>query len=426
MDPIQVVIPVLRQVAKRPWIMDLVGRFDRWGNLFGPERYEFPYPLFERMREDGPMVKRAVYGGWIITGYDEARQLLSSPHGSMGDSMEVLFKVKPYGQLSPDTRDLLRHMLLFKDGDEHGRLRRLVSRTFTPRAVRVLEERTTEIAREMAGKLAGGGTHDAALEFTSPFPISVISALIGVPDDRWEWAHDRAKLMVQLIDPINSFDAHEVDAAAADVMSYFTELAEERRANPQDDLLSGLVAPDDEGDELTHSELMSMLAMLFFAGFETTAGVLGNAIVALAEHPEQRKLVREQPELWPTAVEELLRYDPAVQMVNRTLLTDVEIGEHKIKKGEVATVFLGTANRDPRLGDDLQELKLDRPDPQVLSLGHGAHHCLGAAIARLELRVGLRAYLEAMGDYTVDTERIEWKQSITLRGPMALPVTPGR
>jgi len=424
-DPVQVVIPMLRQVAKRPWIMELVGRFDRWGNLFGPERYKYPYPLFERIRADGPIVKRAMYGGWIVTGFDEGRQVLSSEHASVGGSIDSLFKVKPYPQLSADSRDLLRQMLLFQDGPAHARLRRLVARTFTPRAVRELEPRTAEIAQDMAAKLASGGTHDAAHGFTSPFPISVISALIGVPDDRWEWAHERAKVIVRIVDPINSFDPREVDRATADVISYFTELVEQRRSNPQDDLLSGLVAPDDDGDELTHGELMSMLSMLFFAGFETTSGVLGNAIVALAKHPDQRELIRRQPDLWPGAAEELLRYDPAIQMVNRTLVRDLDVGGHTIKAGELATVFVGSANRDPRVGNDLHELQLDRKDPQVLSLGHGVHHCLGAAIARLELRVGLRAYVEAMGDYTVDVDAIEWKQSVTLRGPIVLPVTPG-
>lgn len=425
MDAMQIAIPVLREITKRPRILDLMGRFDRWGNMFGPERYEFPYPLFERIRDDGPIVKRTVYGGWIITGYEEARQVLTSEHASMGNSLDILFRVKPYPQLSNDTRALLRQMLLFQDGETHHRLRRLVARTFTPRAVRELEPRTAEIARSMANQLADAGTHDAAYGFTSPFPISVISALIGIPDERWQWAHEKAKIIVQVIDPINSFDPQVVDDATAEVISYLTELAAERKANPTDDLLSGLVAPDDEGDELTHNELISMLTMLFFAGFETTSGVLGNAIVALAANPEQRELVRSNPDLWSGATEELLRYDPAVQIVSRTMLADVEIAGHTIKAGEVATIFLGSANRDPRIGDDLNELHLDRESPQVLSLGHGIHHCLGAAIARLELRVGLRAYIEAMGDYTVDTDNIEWKHSVSLRGPVALPVTPG-
>lgn len=424
MESAQIAIPMLRQLVKRPRVLDVFARFDRWGNLFAPERYSYPYPLWERCRADGPIVKRMTYGGWVVTGYDEARLVLSSEHSSVGESIDTLFKIKPYNKLSADSRNLLRQMLLFQDGEPHARLRRLVSRTFTPRAVARLRPMAETIATELA-EAAASGPHDAVIAFASPFPVRVISALLGVPEERWEWAHHNAKIIIQMIDPINNFDPDEINPAVDEILTYFTELAAERRAEPTDDLLSGLVVPDDDGDELEHRELMSMMGILYFAGFETTSNVLGNSIVALAANPDQRELIRNQPELWPNAAEELLRYDPAIQIVNRTITHDVEIGGEHLKAGELAAVLLGAANRDPRQGSDLHDLRLDRDHPQSVSFGHGVHHCLGAAIARLEIEVGMKTYLDVMGDYTVDTNGTEWKRSVSLKGPTRLPVTPG-
>jgi cytochrome P450 len=170
--------------------------------------------------------------------------------------------------------------------------------------------------------------------------------------------------------------------------------------------------------------MVSLVMILLLAGHETTTGALGNAIVALARHPEQRDLVRRRPELWPNAVEELLRFDTVVQTDPRAALEDATVGGRTIKKGQNLTVMLGAVNRDPRRFDAPDELRLDRRDPSPMSFGHGIHHCVGAALVRAEMRVALPAVVRALGDYAVVEDQLAWKRSIAFRGPSRLVVTP--
>ena len=189
--------------------------------------------------------------------------------------------------------------------------------------------------------------------------------------------------------------------------------------------MTALVEANDEGDKLSTEELVATVTTLLFAGIETTSSLLGNAMVALARHPEQRDLIRAQPELWPNAVEELLRWDAPIEVAQRTATADLEIAGQKIKKGSPFIVSILGANRDPDFYDNPNELHLDRPDPRPLSFGHGIHHCLGAALARLELRVGLQEFMDEFGDYTIDDSKIVWKRNTPMRGPTYLPIRRG-
>ena len=190
---------------------------------------------------------------------------------------------------------------------------------------------------------------------------------------------------------------------------------------PADDLLTELVRCEAEG-QIDRTELLSLLVILVFAGHETTTGVLGNALVALGRNPEQRDLLRTRPELWPNAVEELLRFDTVLQTDPRQALEDVTIAGQRIRAGQNVTVMLGAANRDPARFTDPDRLRVDREDPAPISFGHGIHHCLGAALARLELSVALPAVVEALGSYRVDETHLEWKTSLAFRSPTNLRV----
>lgn len=214
--------------------------------------------------------------------------------------------------------------------------------------------------------------------FAAPLPINVISDLLGVPEQRWGWVAQTSLFIRDVLDPLATADPATVDATFDEITAYYSELADQRLAEPENDLMTGLVQAEEQGDRLSRDELVSFVTLLMFAGHETTTGAIANSIVALANHPNQRALVRANPDLWPNAVEELLRFDTALHTDPRTALDDIEIGGETIKKGQNLTIMLGAVNR---------------------------------------------AFVESFGDYTIDPDQIEWKQSIALRGPSRLPVS---
>ncbi|MGI8756584.1 MAG: cytochrome P450 [Acidimicrobiales bacterium] len=418
----EIALSVLRGLVKRPRLADAVFRFDKWGNILGPDRFVDPYPIYERMRAAGPVSFSPLWQQWAVVGYEEAREVLSSSSFGVAAQLDLLLEARPYSNLSERTKILLRNALLFTDPPLHTRLRSVVNRAFTPRQMQRLEPRIDALARSMVATMATSSKPDAMAALADPLPINVISELIGVPADRWAWMAQISAELRAVLDPFNPIDPADVDATCDDLTAYYSDLADQRLRDPQEDLISELVRAEADDGRLDRSELVSIVTILMLAGHETTSGAIGNAIVTLADHPDQRALVAANPALWPNAVEELLRFDTAVHTDPRAAFEDVTIAGAKIKKGQNLTVMLGAANRDPRRFDDPDELRLDRDDPTPLSFGHGIHHCIGAALARMETRLALRAFLDAFPDYIVDHNTIKWKQSLAFRSPTYLQV----
>ncbi len=421
----QIAFPALRFILDRPKLAELIFRFDKWGNALGPERYSWPYPIFDRMRSDGPVVYRANYQLWFVLGYDEARHVLSSDSFGVEGQRETLVDVRPYSQLSKRSQRFFGNLLLLVDPPRHTRLRRLVSRAFTPAQVRRLEPAAESLTAGLLAAIADDPNPDIVSTFAEPLPINLIMTMLGVPEDKWPWLSKQTDIIAKLINPFKAFDLEEMDESILQLHDYFLGLAGERRADPGEDVLTALGAAEDDGDRLTSEELVAVAVFLMVAGHRTTSGMIGNAALALAKNPEQRDLVRRNPDLWPNAIEELLRYDSAVPSSPRSALEDVEVGGHRIKKGQNVLVFVGAANRDPNHYDRADELVLDREDPRPLSFGHGPHHCLGHALARMELRVALPAFVEAFGDYAIDEPSILWDESLGARGPVSMRVKRG-
>lgn len=333
-------------------------------------------------------------------------------------------RTRPYANLSDEAKTLFRSALLFTDPPLHTRLRSVINRAFTPRRMALLEPRIEALVDRLLAGLGGDPTPELVGGFTEPLPIRVIGELIGVPEERWPWLAGISTTLRTMLDTVTVVDPVVLDATAQEITAYFSQLADERLAAPTDDLITVLAHAASTG-QLSRSELVSLLTVLVLAGHETTTGALGNALVALARHPDQRDLVRRRPEIWPNAVEELLRFDPVVQTDPRAAFKDVTIGERTIRKGQNLTVMLGAVNRDPRRFDAPDELRLDRDDPSPLSFGHGLHHCLGAALVRTELRIALPALLREFGDYVIAEDDLEWKTSIAFRGPSRLRIRRG-
>lgn len=409
-------------IGSRPRLADAVFRFTRWGNPFAEERFSYPYAMYDRMRADGPVTYGKPYRQWFVFGYDEVQQVLRAPSTATSPVGEVLLATRRYRALSDSARASFARWLLAVDPPDHTRLRAAVSRAFTPKQIGTYESLVQDVTAELLVDLPAAGEIDVVDAFTTRLPIRVISALLGLPADRRDWLFDASREIGAMFEPLSPFDPASMSARFAELDEYFTSIVAERRHRPTDDLISALVAVDAEAS-LDDDEVLAMIAFLLFAGHETVAGMLGNALVALARHPDQRALLRSTPAIVDNAVEELLRFDSPVQVSARQATSDITVGDQTIRAGDNIGLMIGAANRDLRRWSDANELRLDRSDPKPISFGFGAHHCLGAALARMELRTAIPPLLDRLGEYTVDLDRTAWKRSFALRGPLALPLT---
>ena len=417
----QVLIPLVRQIVNRPRLAYAFGRLDRWGNPYTDEMLADPMHLAEPMRADGPVYRHPLYQQWFVMGYDEAREAFASPDFCSREQLDVLLTVTPYTKLADDTRAFLSNLMLLNDPPLHSRLRGLVNRAFTPRQVSRLESTMVELVDSLLAQF--GDTVDLVDDFAARFPAMVITELVGFDRDEWAWLQRISQSLTQFTDPIRSFDPAEIDRSFHELRDRTLELAKKRRIEPTDDLLSALALVEADGDQLSEDELVSMVGLLLIAGHETTSSMIGLATVLLHNHPDQRERLREEPDLWPNAIEEILRMEPTFRTVPRSARNDVTLGDKTIKAGENIVIMVQLANRDLRRMPDADDFRVDREDPSPLTFGHGIHYCLGASLARTELRIALPRLLDLLDDYEVDPSKISWRETLTLRGPMKFPIT---
>ncbi|TDC09011.1 cytochrome P450 [Streptomyces sp. 8K308] len=376
-----------------------------------------PHRYFAAMRERGPVHRVRLpgdYPGWLIVGYAEARAALTDPR---------LVKAYPTGV---DETDIERvapgpHMLI-TDPPDHTRLRRLVSREFTPGRVAALAPRVREITDTLLDAMLAAPDRRADLvsAFSFPLPITVICELLGVPFlDR-----DRFRRWSQVM--TGSADWQETDATLAAMTEYLTGLLAAKREQPGDDLLSALLhTADSEGDQLSPDELLAMCWLLLIAGHETTVGLISNGVLALLRHPEQLAALRADWSLLDNAVEEILRYDgPVPTPTVRFAAEDIEIGGTVIPRRDLVLPVLADADRDPARFPDPTRFDIRRDTGGHLAFGHGIHYCLGAPLARLEGRIALRALLERAPGLALDADpdAVPWHPGILIRGPLHLPI----
>jgi len=418
----QVIFPVLRAAAKRDWTSKLADRALKPWNPFAPARYADPYPLYEAARQAGRVSYQRSLRSWNVMGFTEAEDALRSPSTTV-DRTSIIAALSPYTKVAPSTLGLFTSTLLMKDPPDHTRLRSLVNRAFTPRAVASLEPKIEKIAAELLHGIDGRSSCDVMTTFANALPIYVISEMLGLPRKDWDAFKQSSDVLVGFIDAITGFDPQTMDNAVESFRSLLGDLIEQREADPQDDMLSALLAAEENGDRLTRAELESLVVLLMVAGHETTASLIGNALVALNDRPASRDQLRHEPEIAANAVEELIRFDSPVQTTDRVVSADFELAGQRIREGQTIGIFLGAANRDPERFDRPNELILDREDPHSLSFGHGIHYCLGAALARLEVQVALPMFLQTFPDYKVNKQNLQWKRSVVVRGPEYLPVS---
>jgi hypothetical protein len=394
--------------------------------LFTPQGRENPYDLYRDLREAGSVLK-SPFGGWMVTRYETVdRALRSSAFRTPRGFREANDPAGP-PRFDPDGPLTLhrRNWVLFQSGEAHARLRKLIIKVFTPRAVRALAPRVEELAAELLGPALERGSLEVISELAYPLPATVICELLGIPredrDRNRAWAAATAATIDIAIATNELIEAAEVAMREWD--GYIRELLAERRRRPGSALLDDLLAVEEDGARLTEDEIAANATFLFLAGHETTTNLIGNGILALLRHPDQLARLYAEPAMIENAVEELLRFDAPVQFAPRVAIEPLELDGVKLEPEIPIALALGCANRDPRRHDRPDMLDVGRVDPKPLSFGGGPHYCVGAALARLEGKVAFATLLASTRGLALATDRPGWRPSLGLRGLEALPIT---
>ncbi|MCR3752147.1 cytochrome P450 [Lentzea californiensis] len=373
-----------------------------------------PFPVFARYLANGPLHRAD--GTWYVFGHDAAVEVLTG---------SAFGRRSPAGGGSPVSvpsalRTLVENWLVFLDPPRHTELRSVLNKEFSPAVVTNLRPRIAEIARTLLTDLPV--TFDLVERFSAPLPILVISELLGVPREDAGWLRDRAVDLQEAssVRAAANPDAHAVaDRAAQELRDYFLALMRTLRSEPGDDLVSLMVSAQTRGEPVSPDEIVGTCVHLMTAGHETTTNVLSKSVLALASRPEARAELRRG--VTAAAVEELVRFDPPVQAVGRWAHRDADVAGVTIPAGSKVMVMLGAANRDPARFAAPDSLDLRRAGGRNTGFGLGIHYCLGAALARAELEIGLGALLPVLGDYVVDS--VKFPHDIVFHGPHSVVVT---
>jgi hypothetical protein len=387
-----------------------------------------PFPVYARLRDEDPVHWSPSVKSWIVTRYDDVRDLLLS------DTLSVNRLVRFYTARPPEEAALLRDLihylnlwLAFRDPPDHTRLRRIMRHAFTAPAIERMRPNIVEITEMLLDRLETRGADrvDLIREFALQLPAFVIMDLLDVPRDRLDdfkaWSDDMA---VFIGGARNATDKYARAARGCRKMSaYFRDLVAERRRDPRPSFLMDLIEAQDEGDSLTDDELVATCILVLFAGHETTTNLIGNAALLLLRHPDQLALLREDPERIHAAIEEVLRYDGPTNALVREVAEDHALHGRHLREGDRVFVMVNSANRDPRQFSEPERFDITRAQNRHLTFGQGIHLCLGAKLAREEGRVAVQALFERFPELALDPEEPpEWLDAMVPRGTRRLPV----
>jgi len=396
-------------------------------NPFEPGFFDDPYRQYAALRQHDP-VHRSPLEVWVLFRYDDIVGVLRDSSLSVQvDNATPTARMQMFAEQAPEERDRGAHSILNVDPPDHTRLRRLVSKAFTPKMVHELQPRIQMLVDDALDSMAARGKADLISDLAFPLPFTVISEMLGMPDGNRDEVRGWSHTLTKTLDPILSPEEVQAALTAADnMLGHVQDVLAWKRDHPADDLLTGLLAAEDEGDRLSEIELLDQVLLLYVAGHETTVNLIGNATLALLGHPDQLARLRADPELDGGAVEELLRYDSPVQFSRRITTADLDVAGTTIPAGTFTLTCLGSANHDEaRWGPTADELDITRPDAgQHMSFGNGIHHCLGSSLARTEAQVAIGSLVRRFPDLALAGEP-ERNGRVVLRGLESLPVTLG-
>jgi cytochrome P450 len=396
-------------------------------NPFAPGYREDPYAQYKLLRDADP-VQRHPLGFWFLSRHEDVSALL---RGNLSVDMRNLPPGALLAQttaLDPTTQPVALNLsMIDRDPPDHTRLRALVTKVFTRRAIAALEPWIVRLVDDALDRMAEQGTADLVEELAFPVPFAVISQLLGMPPTDHPRIRELSGTLLKTLEIGADEDtAREIMAADAELKEIVRAVIARKRAEPADDLLTALIAAEHDGAVLDDDELVAQVIVLYVAGHETTVNLIANGMNALLDNPDQLALLRGRPDLTANAVEELLRYDSAVHQTRRITTAPFPLGGDVIPAGTLVFACLASANRDERFfGPDADQVRLDRPDArQHLSFSVGPHHCLGAALARLEGQVAIGRLVRRFPELA-RAGAVEWNDRVNLRGLARFPVTVG-
>ncbi|HET6328883.1 MAG TPA: cytochrome P450 [Planctomycetaceae bacterium] len=405
-------------------------------NLFSAEMRRNPYPVYEQIRGRSPVLYSEPLDLWMLFDYEGVKRALSDPDVFSSRA------TPPGSSGSPPD------WFIFYDPPRHTKLRGLIQKAFTPRVIASLELSIRQLSKELLDQAIGQttgqsaadcstpahsaagrpATMDLAADFSVPLAIRVIASLIGIPPEDHPQFRRWSDVILSLSETVTrgadlAKIAGEVGAVKVEMGAYLADLLEERRRAPRDDLLSTLSQAEVDGERLTTAEILGFFQLLLVAGNETTANLINNAVLCLIENRDQLARLRPQRELLPSAIEEVLRYCSPVQAVFRVTKRDVEVHGQLIPAGKLVLPMIGSANRDPRQFPDANRFDITRdPNPHI-AFGNGIHFCIGAALSRLEARIGLTDLLDRLHDIELASDDPwEPRQAFHVHGPNRLPI----
>lgn len=381
------------------------------------------YPLYHQLRRVAPFHRckpPIFHGGLVATRFVESDVMFRDARIVNDPKVVDEAFIKGDGTFT----EIMRTAMVWQEPEPHQRVRNLVKAAFTPRAMARWRPITERVANELCDRLEAQGHADLVDEYNYELPFNVIATVLGIPEDDFPTiralSYDFARMAER---ELPEEMTRKGDAAARGLLDYFTDLFERRRSQPGDDLLSSLLAAEADGEKLTQPELLANAILLLQAGHETTQDLLGSSQVALFRHPDQLQLLKDDAELTKNAVEEFLRYDASVQMNHRVALDGATVGGVDIPQHDMVCIFIGAVNRDPDRFPDPDRLDLRRELTHHLAFSFGAYYCLGAALARTEIGVGIRTLLDRFPGLRPATDTFEWRATLALRGPQTIEVT---
>jgi cytochrome P450 len=384
-----------------------------------------PFPAYARLRAEAPICRTTLPDGrglWLVTRYDDTLAVLRDER-FVKDWRNALspeqLELSPYAEVSEAGQSMIN-----MDGSDHARLRALVQKAFTVPFVERLRGRIQEIADQLIDAVKARGHMDLLNDYAFPLPIQVIAEMLGAPKEDRDQIREWSDVIISLNGKSRE-EVHELRPRMAAFAEYVRHLCDARRSAPRDDLISGLVQAEEQGEKLTQTELIAMVRLLLVAGHETTVNLLGNGMLALFEYPDERAKLQQDPSLIKPAVEEMLRYNgPAEMSTTRFAGEDLEFRGARIPKGEMVLVVLTSANRDRSRFEAPDQLDITRADNKHLAFGNGIHYCVGAPLARLEGQIGIATLLRRLPDMqlAVPLQEIRWRPSLVVRGAQQIPV----
>jgi len=394
---------------------------------FCEERLQDPYPFFHRLRDEDPVHWCEPMKLWLVTRYDDTFAGLKDPRFSssrMGMYYQALdddlrVKVKPL-------LDHIANWIIMKDAPDHGRLRRLINKAFTPRMLAQLRPRIEKLAADEMTRAAQGGEMDFLWDYCYPLPANVICEMMGIPlehrDAYREWSEGVMNFSTRG-GPRLRENAEAANEALTNLNKMFDELVDHRRNDPGDDLLTGLILAEDEGERLTHEELQALCVFLFIAGHETTTNVMANGMVGFFDNPEQFEILKADIDgKVAGAVEEMLRYDNSVTRGVRRAKEDLVIRDKQINQGDTVIFVLLAANRDPEQYPEPDRFNIERDPGKNISFGWGPHFCIGGPLARMEMEITLREIVKQVPNIRPNYETLVRRDTMGVRALTKLPV----